>query len=270
MPTRILAKDEELSLARDWLERGDEKARAALVAAYQPMIRKIARPYLRPGLTFEDLLQEGTMGFMHGLENFKPELGYSIGTLARFHIRSHIQLHVSEFVGIIRLPHSKNIKELISKCVARIRMEESESGNRMDSKRRAEICEENGFTLDDLEQYEMVMRPTKSIQPRVAEDDGESGLDIQDANASHDSDVLGDLSRDHAGAIIGRVMEGFPDRTRKILTMRYLGDDFVSLDKIAAEVGISRERVRRIERDALAEINRSLAEAGISDISDIL
>jgi RNA polymerase sigma factor (sigma-70 family) len=269
MTTKLLEKEEELALARAWLGSGDKRARARLVRAYQPMIRRIARKYLRSGLGIDDLIQEGTIGFMAGLDNFDPDRGYSVGTLARFHIAARIQLHVSEFTGIIRLPNSRRIKGLLSNCVSKIRFEEKERGEALSNSEKDKICQDAGFSLAELEQYEMVMRPTKSITAQSASDDDESGFEIVDEGGTPEDITSQNQSMGVAKTIIARIMENFPERTQKILTMRHLSEDFVSLDTIAAEVGISRERVRRIEKDALAEIKRGFIEAGISNFSDI-
>jgi RNA polymerase sigma factor (sigma-70 family) len=269
MATRLLEKDEELMLARAWLDSGSERARSKLVTAYQPMIKRIARRYLRSGLTMEDLVQEGSIGFMAGLDNFDPDRGYSVGTLARFHISARIQLHVSEFTGIIRLPNSRRIKGLLSGCVSKIRLEEKERGEVLSNLEKEEICTEAGFSLAELEQYEMVMRPTKSIASQSSGDDDESGFELADEGGSPEEIVAQSQSMSVAQDILAKIMAGFPERTRKILSMRHLSEDFVSLDSIAAEVGISRERVRRIEKDALAEIRKGFTEAGIDDLSDV-
>jgi RNA polymerase sigma factor (sigma-70 family) len=206
---------------------------------------------------------------MAGLDNFDPERGYSVGTLARFHIASHIQLHVSEFTGIIRLPNSRRIKGLLSKCVSKIRFEESERGETLGNTEKAAICEAAGFTLEELEQYEMVMRPAKSIAAQTTGDDEETGFDIPDETASPEDQVAQSQSLDSARSILSEVLLQFPERTRKILSMRHLSDEFVSLDSIASEVGISRERVRRIEKDALRDIRSAFEKAGISNLADI-
>lgn len=266
---KMLEKPEELALATAWLEKGCERSRARLVDAYQPMIRRIARRNLRNGLSIEDLAQEGAIGFMAALDNFDPSRGYSVGTLARFHISARIQLHISEFTGIIRLPNSRRIKGLLSNCVSRIRFEESERGETLSSREKAEICEAAGFSLSELEQYEMVMRPVKSLAAQSSSDEDESSFELADENVDVENQVLDARSRDHAEGILLSIMADLPERTRTILRMRHLSDDFVSLDSIAAAVGISRERVRRIEMDALNIIRERFKEAGITELSDI-
>ena len=269
MPTRLLDKSEEMDLARAWLEGGDSRARDKLVHAYQPMIKNIARKHLRAGLDVADLVQEGVIGFLAGLDNFDPDRGYSIGTLARFHIAAHIQLHVSEFTGIIRLPNSRRIKGLLSQCVGRIRLIENTEGRTLDREEKAAICAESGFGLDELEQYEMVMRPAKSIAPQSTGDEEESAFELVDEAGTPEQDVAAAQGMARVQDLLTQIMSEMPERTRTILRMRHLGEEFVSLDSIAAEVGISRERVRRIEKDALAEIHRALAQAGITALDDI-
>jgi RNA polymerase sigma factor (sigma-70 family) len=266
---KMLRKDEELALARAWLDKGCERSRSKLVDSYQPMIRNIARKYLRNGLSMDDLAQEGAIGFMAGLDNFDPDRGYSVGTLARFHIQARIQLHVSEFTGIIRLPNSRRIKGLLSNCVAKIRAAEADRGETLSAAEKAEICAEGGFDLAELEQYEMVMRPTKSLAGRASSSDDESTFELVDEKADTEAEVLASQSMEKAQAALGAIMADMPERTRKILEMRHLGEDFVSLDAIALEVGVSRERVRRIEMDALKKIREGLAASGINSLHDV-
>lgn len=266
---KMLEKSEELSLARAWRDAGSERARSRLVDAYQPMIKRIARRHLRNGLNMDDLVQEGVIGFMAALDNFDPERGYGVGTLARFHIAARIQLYVSEFTGIIRLPNSRRIKGLLSSCVGKIRSAEAEHGRTLSDSEKEAICAEAGFSLAELHQYEMVMRPAKSLAAQSSSDDDESSYELADENADTEEQVLSERSMQSAQAILGRIMMDLPERTRKILSMRHLSEDFVSLDAIAAEVGISRERVRRIEMDALDVIRQRFREAGIEGIGDI-
>jgi|TARA_R100000687_G_scaffold82011_1_gene80247 RNA polymerase sigma factor (sigma-70 family) len=266
---KMLEKPEELALARAWLDQQCERSRARLVDAYHPMIRRIARKHLRNGLTMDDLTQEGVIGFMAALDNFDPDRGYSVGTLARFHIAARVQLYVSEFTGIIRLPNSRRIKGLLSNCVSKIRFEENLRGETLSAAEKDEICTNAGFSLRELEQYEMVMRPTKSLAAQSSSDDDETVFELADETADVEAEVVRSSSMKSAEVLLGRILADFPERTRTILRMRHLSEDFVSLDKIAAEVGVSRERVRRIEMDALDVIRERFKAAGIDGLGDI-
>jgi RNA polymerase sigma factor (sigma-70 family) len=232
------------------------------------MIRNIARRYLRAGLDVEDLVQEGSMGFIGALDNFDPDLGYSVGTLARFHVAARIQLHVSEFAGSIRLPNSRKIKGLLSQCVSRIRLAEAEKGEPLDASEKAKICEAAGFEFAELEQYEMVMRPSRSLSGASADGD-ESAFELRDENADVERLVLEKSSMESVARLLEELLAEMPERTARIVRLRHLSEDFVSLDAIGAEIGISRERVRRIEMKALRIIRERLAQAGLTRYDDV-
>jgi RNA polymerase sigma-32 factor len=267
MTTRLLEKQEELDLARAWLDKGCERSRSRLVIAYQPMIKNIVRKHMRAGLSRDDLLQEGTIGFLAGLDNFDPDKGFSVGTLARFHIRSRIQLHIAEFLGIVRLPNSRRIKGLISRCVGQIRSRESELGRTLSDTEKSEMCEAEGFSLAELHEYEQTIRPVKSLSAPSYDD--EAVFELKDETAGTEA-LVEDQSVAKAGQLLAQILADMPERTRTIIQLRHLSDDFNSLESIAEEVGISRERVRRIEIEALQKIKSSLSKAGIGALSDVL
>jgi RNA polymerase sigma-32 factor len=266
MNTRLLEKEEELELARSWLESGCQRSRAKIVTAYQPMIKNIARKHMRNGLSREDLIQEGTIGFLSGLDNFDPSTGYSVGTLARWHIAARMQLHIAEFIGVLRLPNSRRIKGLISKCVGKIRYKENEIGRQLSDIEKAEICKNAGFSLDELHEYERAIRPAKSLSAPTHDD--ENFYELEDTKTTADS-MLSNQSVSQAADLLKIALKDLPERTQTIIAMRHLSGDFNSLESIAEKVGISRERVRRIELDALQKIKSELEKSGISDLSDI-
>ena len=266
MSTRILEKHEEIELAKSWLEDGCERSRAKLVQAYQPMIKNLARKHMRAGLTREDLIQEGTIGFLAGLDNFDPSKGFSVGTLAQYHIRSRMQLHIAEFLGIVRLPNSRRIKGLVSRCVGQIRAKEAELGRSLSDPEKAQICESEGFEFSELHEYEQTIRPVRSLSAPAFDD--ESVFELEDEAAGTEN-MLEEQSVTQAATILAKILKDFPERTQTIIRMRHLSDEFTSLESIAEEVGISRERVRRIERDALEKIKGALSKAGISSLSDV-
>ena len=158
-PPGSLERQEEARLTRLWRDRADQDARGRLVEAYRPLIRSLARRFVRPGLDIEDLESEGTIGFLSCLDHFDPDLGYSVATLARFHIVARLQVHASEFSGQIRLPKSRKMRDVITGALARLREQESALGRKLTDEDRLRVCEEFGLSLSDLEKYEMVMRP---------------------------------------------------------------------------------------------------------------
>lgn len=267
MPTRILGKEEEIDLARAWLDQGCERSRAKLVAAYQPMIKNIARKHMRAGLTRDDLIQEGAIGFLAGLDNFDPDKGFSVGTLARYHIASRMQLHIAEFMGILRLPNSRRIKGLVSRCVGNIKAMESQLGRTLTDTEKAQLCEAEGFAVSELHEYEQAVKPVRSLSAPAFDD--ESVFELEDESATT-SGMIQDQSVAQAGQILANILAEMPERTRQIVTLRHLSGEFNSLEAIAEEVGVSRERVRRIELEALDKIKVALSRAGIKSLDDVL
>ena len=171
---QMLKKSEEIELARAWRDRGCERSRARLVEAYQPLIRRIAWKYLRAGLNFEDLVQEGVIGFMAALDNFDPDRGHAIGALARWHVASRVNLYVNEFSGSLRLPNSRRLKGLLRLVVKPMRAAEARSGRRMSNDDRAEMCRAAGYTLAELEAYEQATSMPRNVEPRAAcDEDGD-------------------------------------------------------------------------------------------------
>lgn len=267
MAVSMLKKDEELALARDWKDNASQPARAKLLAAYQPLIRSIAARHMRAGLNREDLIQEGNIGFMAGLDNFDPSLGHSVGTLARFHIAARMQIYISEFTGILRLPNSRRIKGLLTKCVGAIRHAESALGRELSDEEKEAVCKEAGFTLAELQEYERVMRPVKSLSFPTGNEE-ETGFELADESSQEDLAVKA-RSMSGAAKILASILEDMPERTRRILILRHMNDEFVSLEEIAAELDLSRERVRRIEIDGLSMMKEKLEAMGIDNLSDV-
>lgn len=264
---QFLEREEELALARAWLDHGDLRARDLIVAAYRPLIARVARQKCGSGNDLEDLIQEGTIGFMAGLDNFDPDRGYSVGTLAEYHIRNRLATYLSETRNVMRLPNSRKLKRLVSSVVAPINAIESEFGVVLTAEERALICEDEGFMLSDLEEYLVNTSRAKAIQ---TPDDETTGCDPACPAAGAEADVLQSRSVERFRAAVAEVLSTMPERTRDILAMRHFSDDFVSLDHLARRFGVTRERIRQIESNGLAELRDGLRRRGIASVDDVL
>ncbi|GAW36988.1 RNA polymerase sigma factor RpoS [Roseovarius sp. A-2] len=265
--TKMLNRSEELSLARAWLERGDERARARLVEAYQPLVIRMAKSRQRRGAHISDLIQEGNIGLLRCLDNFDPGLGHSISTLARFYIHDQIALYFDETSAVTRIPRSRRIKRLVSAVIEPIREIEEAHGVKLTREQEESICLDEGFEYEDLERYRAVNGVTYGIEG----DDEEAGWsEISDDRATPEEALVSERSAESASRAVFDAMSRMPERTQKILRMRHFSEEFVSLDEIGEAVGISRARVRRIEEDAMTDIRAALEAQGFHELEDIL
>jgi RNA polymerase sigma factor (sigma-70 family) len=268
MNAPLLQKHEELVLAKAWKEQGSQAARARLLQAYQPLVRSIATRYMRPGLDRDDLIQEGNIGFLAGLDNFDPSMGHSVGTLARFHVAARMQIHVGEFAGVLRLPNSRRIKKMLTQCFAALKAAEAQKGRELTNAEKEAVATELGFSLAEIQEYERAMRPPKSLSHAAGTED-EPGFEIADENTLEDVQVKARSLAGVAG-VLRDILASMPERTRTILILRHMNPEFVSLESIAEDLNLSRERVRRIEIEALLELRQKLEDAGIANLGDVL
>jgi RNA polymerase sigma-32 factor len=268
MNAPLLQKHEELVLAKAWKDNNSQAARARLLQAYQPLVRSIATRYMRPGLDREDLIQEGNIGFLAGLDNFDPSMGHSVGTLARFHIAARMQIHVGEFAGVLRLPNSRRIKKMLTQCFAALKAAEAHKGRELSDSEKEAVAKELGFSLSEIQEYERAMRPPKSLSHAAGTED-EPGFEIPDENTLEDAQMKARSLAGVAG-VLRDILDGMPERTRTILILRHMNPEFVSLESIAEDLNLSRERVRRIEIEALLELRQKLEDAGIQNLGDVI
>jgi RNA polymerase sigma factor (sigma-70 family) len=267
MKTKILTLEEQLDLARAWLDNGDERARSNLVRAYQPMIRRIARKYLRNGLAMDDLVQEGTIGLLRAIDNFDPERELSLSNLARFHIAHRINTFIFDSAYVAKMPNSRRLKRLFYRVVLPIQQIESGLGVKLTRAQKSIICEDEDCTFEELEEFELMRSVPKSICAHS--DDEESGFEpTDDAKTPEDALI--------SSATVKKVSEGLhaaiaelDEQPRSIMARRHFSGEFVSYDTIAEENGISRERVRAIEKRAIEDIKPKMLSRGIRGVGDI-
>jgi len=266
--TKMLTRDQEMDLARAWLDHGDERARARLVRAYQPMIVRIAKKHHRPGVDLQDLIQEGNIGFLGGLDNFEPDRGYSIGTLARFHIGNKICIYLGDTGAIVRIPNSKRIRRLLSAVIRPIREIEALHGVKLTAAEESSICEDEGFTHAELENYRAVHGVPCGIE--AGGDEDESGSELADVSDTPEDALLVSRSLEASQRAVAGILSSLPAKTQKIVAMRHLSDEFVSLDSIAEELGMTREGVRKSEAAAVDKIRTRLIAEGFTGLGDVL
>lgn len=262
MAIPLLEREEELALATAWREDGDEEALHKLTSAYMRLVIAVAARFRQYGLPFPDLVQEGNIGLMQAAARFEPERGLRFSTYATWWIRSSIQDYVLRNWSIVRTGTTAAQKSLFFN-LRRLRALISDvSGGAMSPENRAYVAQALKVGEDDVD----------SMAARLAAVDRSLNAPFTEEGEGEWQDLLADERPDPEAAVmetrdtaarqewIREAMSRLSARERHIITQRRLIEDTVTLEKLGEELGISKERVRQIEHQALMKLKKSLTE----------
>jgi RNA polymerase sigma-32 factor len=271
MRAPLLDADHERELAESWREKGDERALHELITAYLRLVVAMASRFRHYGLPMSDLVQEGNVGLMQAASRFEPERGVRFSTYAAWWVRSAMQDFVLRNWSIVRTG-TTSVQKALFFNLRRLRAKIGDIGDTVMS---AEACSRvaRDLRVPEREVESMAARlgtPDRSLNaPLTEEGDGEWQDLLADDSAGpeavttlrHDDAARADLVRD--------AMQDLSERERLIIRERKLEEEAVTLEALGERLGISKERVRQIEGNALAKLKRALiarvgdpAEAG--------
>ncbi len=257
--TPLLTAAEEILVARASLA-GDEAARHRMINSNLRLVVMIAKRYTNRGLPLLDLIEEGNLGLMRAVEKFDPERGFRFSTYATWWIRQSIERALMNQGRTIRLPiHIQKDINTIVRCTRELRS----------SLRREPSTSEIADVLDrdpgEVSKLLKLSEKITSVDHQLSDDTERS---LVDTVSSHVEDnPLSLVDDEKVEGCLEEWLDDLPDRQREILARRFglMGYEASTLEAVGEEVGLTRERVRQIQIDALARLKRAALRDGLSE-----
>jgi RNA polymerase sigma-32 factor len=255
----ILTPEEEYSLAQDLQETGNIASAQKLVLPHLRFVIKIANNYAGYGLSISDLIQEGSIGLMKAVKRFRPEVGVRLVSFAVHWIKAEIHEFILKNWRIVKVATTKAQRKLFFK----LRSQKTRLGW-FKSEEIDHVAETLGVTRENvIEMENRLNNYDLGFDPATDEDEDSAYLAPANSLVSNipspESTLLAQDTEDSNHEMLGTAMQNLDDRSKAIVTRRWLTEPKATLHELADEYGVSAERIRQIESNAFKSIKTSFA-----------
>ncbi len=256
--TPLLSAEEEVHYAR-LAQKGDQRARARMIESNLRLVVKIARRYINRGLPLLDLIEEGNLGLIHAVEKFDPERGFRFSTYATWWIRQTIERALMNQTRTIRLP--VHVVKEINACMRAARRCSQEGVREPTAE---DIAQAMDKPLAEVERMLGLNERMASVDSPINGDPERSILDaIPD---EHSADPSAEVQDENVRRLLDMWLRRLTPKQRQVVVRRFgLHNQRVStLEEVGEEIGVTRERVRQIQVEALGRLRQILEQEGYS------
>ena len=258
----MLAPDEEYMLAKNWTERGDVEAAHKLVTSHLRLVAKIAMGYRGYGLPVSDLISEGNVGMMHAVKKFDPEKGFRLATYAMWWIKASIQEYILRSWSLVKIGTTAAQKKLFFN-LRRIKGEiQAIDGGDLNPEQVTHIADELNVTETDvISMNQRLSGGDRSLNAPISAD-GEQITEWQDwiADEREDQESCFAESEEFSArqSLMAEAIAALNPREQRIIEARRLSEPPLTLEDLAHEFDVSRERIRQIEVRAFEKLSAAV------------
>jgi len=256
----MLEPQEEYMLAKSWREHGDRVAAHKLVTSHLRLVAKIAMGYRGYGLPISEVISEGNVGLMQAVKRFEPEKGFRLATYAMWWIKAAIQEYILRSWSLVKMGTTANQKKLFFNLrKAKSRISALEEGDLRPDQVQI-IAKRLGVTEQDVIDMNRRLGGDASLNAPIREegDSGEWQDWLVDDSDSQEAVLAQSEELENRRSALSDALGVLNERKRRIFEARRLVDDPVTLEDLAAEFRVSRERVRQIEVRAFEKVQKAV------------
>ncbi|HUI95235.1 MAG TPA: RNA polymerase sigma factor RpoH [Xanthobacteraceae bacterium] len=256
----MLEPQDEYMLAKRWREHGDRDAAHKLVTSHLRLVAKIAMGYRGYGLPISEVISEGNVGLMQAVKRFEPEKGFRLATYAMWWIKAAIQEYILRSWSLVKMGTTANQKKLFFNLrKAKSRISAFEEGDLRPDQVKL-IAKRLGVTEQDVVDMNRRLGGDASLNTPIREegDAGEWQDWLVDDHQSQESTLADTEELDNRKKALTDALSVLNDRERRIFEARRLAEDPITLEDLAAEFQVSRERVRQIEVRAFEKVQKAV------------